>query len=290
MACSPALGGPWAARCYAHPTPTRILPTTGSTSSAEPQEWARSAPRAEWHARCKTPPDAAIGAGFVTTFRDLSCSALLPFVLGVLLALGACSDDPNPSEAEPDASSDADEDMGGDASCDPGSEGCACRSGGTCDTADDEGNELVCSTGNVCVEEGSTDCTGGLECICGEGDTCDTGLSCEGGVCTLANGLVLTLEAGDARACDVRLETTRDVVDVFYPEGVRGEHRSRDAVAAIALMRTADTALAGTIAVLAFGGDDATSAEDVTALSATCYGRLGTLEADAVPAIAPLPE
>lgn len=220
-------------------------------------------------------------------------SILWPLVLGAWLVLNACSDDPSPATGGPDASADANEDladMSDDPGCNPGSEGCACLAGGTCDAADDDGNALVCSSGNVCVEEGATDCTGELGCVCGAGDVCDSGLTCEGGVCALGSGLVLTIEAGDARACDLRLETTRDVVGAFFPEGVRGELRARDGVAAIALMRTTDTALGGNIATIAFEGDVAADAEVVTSLSTTCYGRLGALDAAAVPTVETIAE
>lgn len=224
----------------------------------------------------------------------LQIARLVCVALATLMFAG-CPDDATGPAGDPDMAADATDDAGVDVdddtvSCVPGSEGCACSAGGVCDAADDEGNALVCSAGNVCVEEGATDCTGELGCLCGEGDTCDDGLSCTGGVCELSSGLVLAIDAGEARACDLRIESRRVIAGAFFPDGVRGELRARDTAAAIALMRTEDTALDGAIVTLALEGDEPAAEDDIESLSATCYGRLGSIDAEAVPTLQVLSE
>ncbi|MCA9514458.1 MAG: hypothetical protein KC635_05910 [Myxococcales bacterium] len=152
--------------------------------------------------------------------------------------------------------------------CTAGTTGCECTASGTCSDASDE-----CGSDNMCGPK--TTCTGELGCAC-DGTTCDEGLTCNGGLCTQANALFVTLSGGDARACDLRIKTTgRKVKDVSFPAGFRGKMRTRDLDTAIAVIRTTDTAMDGVAVGLVFDGDDAVADGEATLESATCYDRLG---------------
>lgn len=164
-----------------------------------------------------------------------------------------------------------------ESTCTPGDTGCECLGDGTCTDAGDE-----CQDDNVCRPR--TECTGELACACGEGDTCDEGLTCEDGTCTVANGVIVTLAGGDARACDILIDTPdRMTAEVVFPAGVRGRHRARGARTALSLIRTNDTALTGAVAGVVFTGEDAAAEGDVGAISATCYDRLGNPVTDVTP-------
>lgn len=206
-------------------------------------------------------------------------------------------------------SSDSDSDSNPATTCEPGSTGCACNAG-ACTGNGPDGQPLSCSAENVCVTQCTpgalgcvcdakgecadagdecasnvcspkSDCTGELACACNAG-ACGEGLLCEADVCTATNALLVTLSGGDARACDLKVTTSsRRVVDVVFPAGVRGRSQMRDGVAAVSLIRTLDTPLAGTVAALVFEGADATDASLVSELKSTCYGRTGAADAAA---------
>lgn len=156
-----------------------------------------------------------------------------------------------------------------EATCTPGDTGCTCLSDGTCSDAADE------CVADACTPR--TECLGELGCACA-GGSCDDGLTCEDGVCTVGRGLRLTIAGGDTRACDV-VVTAPDTFldDVVFPAGVRGRMRTRNERTAIALIRTSDTALDGTLATLVFAGFDDIEADAVSAIEATCYDRLGAV-------------
>jgi hypothetical protein len=153
--------------------------------------------------------------------------------------------------------------------CTPGDTGCTCLSDDTCSDAADE------CVADVCTPR--TECLGELGCAC-TGGSCDDGLTCEDDVCTVGRGLRLTIAGGDTRACDV-VVTAPDTFldDVVFPAGVRGRMRTRNERTAIALIRTSDTALSGTLATLVFAGFDEVEADVVSAVEATCYDRLGAV-------------
>ena len=151
--------------------------------------------------------------------------------------------------------------------CTAGATGCACRVGGGCDDG------LLCSLANLCVPAGS--CDGRLGCACSAG-ACDSGLVCASDVCTVANGVLLALRGGDARACDLAVTTTgRRVAAVVFPDGIRGHRWTRDTRTTIALMRSADEALGGPVAAIVFEGDGAAASALVSDLKVTCYDRHG---------------
>lgn len=152
--------------------------------------------------------------------------------------------------------------------CTPGDTGCECLGDGTCNDPSD-----ACDDDNVCRPR--TDCAGELGCDCDAG-ACDEGLTCEDGTCTVANGVLVTLTGGDARACDVLVDSaTRQTESVVFPAGLRGRHRARGERTAISLIRTEDSAVSGVVAAIVFEGDVEASADDIGAVSATCYDRLG---------------
>ena len=153
-----------------------------------------------------------------------------------------------------------------DTGCTVGDTGCACASGDTCTDASDE-----CVAGTC---QPRTECVGELGCACGEGDVCDAGLVCASDVCESADGTLIELSGGDARACDILVEAPGvKIQDVVFPAGYRGRMRTRDDSTAIAVIRTEDSAMSGVVAALVF--EDEGDADDVTSVSVTCYDRLG---------------
>ncbi len=154
--------------------------------------------------------------------------------------------------------------------CTPGETGCECATGDTCTSSSDECTAGVCGP--------RTSCEGELGCAC-DGGSCDTGLTCEADVCTADNVVLISLSGGDARACDLVVETTgRKVADISFPAGYRGKMRTRDLKTAIAVIRTADTAIDGVTAALVFEGDDAVADGEASVTTTSCYGRLGAAD------------
>lgn len=161
--------------------------------------------------------------------------------------------------------------------CTPGTTSCECLGDGTCSDASDE-----CSPENLC--EPRTTCVGELACACDAGETCEDGLECADGYCTSETSVLVVLTGGDARACDVLVDTPDHMAsDVQHPAGVRGQYRARGARTAMAIIRTADSKLEGAAAAIIF--DSAVSAGDVGAISATCYDRTGQTLGDVVPTV-----
>lgn len=220
---------------------------------------------------------------------------VLTGLVASLAVLGACG---GSGSGGGDGSGDG-PDAGDTGTCTPGDEGCACLEDDTC------GDGLVCEAG-VC--EAPTDCAPGASlCACGEGDscdepndvcvegictprdtcdgelgcaciddtTCDDGLTCDGGVCTLEGAVLVTLTGGDARGCDLMLETDGlHVDDVVFPAGVYGRLRTRNERAALSIIRAEDEPLTGVVAAVVFADADADTAT-ITSLSATCFDRTG---------------
>jgi|GEM_PF-3305728 len=156
-------------------------------------------------------------------------------------------------------------------SCTPGTTGCTCAAGDTCTDSSDE-----CLSDNTCGPR--TSCQGELGCAC-DGGSCDAGLTCSADLCTQSNAVLVSLDGGDARACDLLIETTgRKVSEVSFPAGYRGKMRTRDGKTAISLIRTQDTAVTGVAVAVIFDGDDAVADGEASVVRATCYDRLGTAD------------
>ena len=196
--------------------------------------------------------------------------------LALCLAFAACGDSSSSSADGTDGVDGTDGADGSDGAdgtdgtgCTPGDTGCACADGDTCSDASDACTEGVCAP--------RTDCSGELGCPC-DGGSCDEGLSCENDVCVASNSQVVTLSGGDARACDLVIMTNgRKVSEVTFPAGVRGRFKTRNEKTSVALIRTNDTALSGSVAAVTFDGDDAASGE-IQTVTATCYDRLGAAD------------
>ncbi len=224
--------------------------------------------------------------GWASALRRLLVIAMLLLATSLL---AVCGDDDEATPSQP--------------TCTLGQEGCACTTAGTCDATDADGNALGCSA-NVCVEctagdtgcacaagglcsdpsdecseqnicRPATDCTGEVGCECYPDNTCDGALTCIGGLCTVENGVFISLSGGDARACDLLITADRNVDDVVFVAGVRGRMRTRNETTALALIRTEDTALSGVVATVVFEGSDEATADDISSVAATCYDRLG---------------
>ncbi|MFO0748157.1 MAG: hypothetical protein U1F43_21235 [Myxococcota bacterium] len=131
-------------------------------------------------------------------------------------------------------------------------------------------------------------CTAGTEdCACATGNTCGTGLTCEANVCvpdevvtpdcgTAVNCMAVTVPSGDARACDLVVQTTgRKVAEVVYPTGMKGAMRTRDLKTAIAVIKTDDSALTGVVAKVMFEGDAAVAGGEASVAKTTCYDKTG---------------
>lgn len=244
---------------------------------------------------------------------------LLLILLALALATGTgCKKDDEPAN---NGGTDADgPDAGGDTDpgCTTGEENCVCATGGECLPTNAAGETLVCSSDNVCVTEDvtpectpgdttcpcteagecndpsdecgaettcvpRTNCDGELGCACNAG-ACDSGLACVAEVCTMPSGLGVTLSGGDARGCDLLIETTgRNLADVVFVAGTRGRMQTRNERTAVSVIRTEDSALTGVVATLVFEDGEEATADDISSISATCYDRTGSLVTDVSP-------
>lgn len=208
-------------------------------------------------------------------------SGLRSLALASFLFVAACGSDPNTTTECTAGEKDCEcregnlcdgelvcqNDLCVDASCTPGATGCACLSDDTCTSTSDACENDVCGP--------RTSCEGELGCACEDG-ACDAGLTCSNDLCTASNAVLLTVSGGDARACDVLVQTTgRKVAEVTFPAGVRGKMRTRDLKTAVALIRTSDTALGGVVAAITFEGDEPVADSEAGVATTQCYDRAG---------------
>lgn len=237
--------------------------------------------------------------------RSLARSTRVALGIFTVLILATSCDDESKSESDGDNSM-IDNFEADQPSCTAGTQGCECAAGdecvagltcvaNVCDVACTAGSlNCICAAGNTCSNASDecvagtcvprTGCDGELGCPCDAGGGCtDAGASCVDSTCRIPNGVLVEVSGGDARACDVVVETLsgRFVDSATFVAGVRGQTRVRNERGSVALIRTEDSALEGVVGTLVLDGPDAADPADVTIRSASCYGRLGAADAAA---------
>ncbi|MFN3200379.1 MAG: hypothetical protein ACE366_18420 [Bradymonadia bacterium] len=164
----------------------------------------------------------------------------------------------------PDGGAGGSPDAGG---CEPGTQGCAC-------------NMNTCASGLQCVSEVCVpaNCSPGtLDCVCADGNTCEGALSCEGGVCQMAEipADALQVQGNNVRGCDVMFtEGDTKVAEVRFNDGVVGQFLRRDGKVALSFMGANGGTLSNVGAIVLEGGQVATSS-DLQPSQMKCVGADG---------------
>ena len=144
----------------------------------------------------------------------------------------------------------------------------------------DSGSDKADVGGSAPPDAGPVCPPGSLGCACREGPTCDGFLECAAGTCVLPKTVLLTVGNASVRACDLLLEESgRAITGAQFGADTLGEQQRQGTKVAVSFTSKADVALGSGAVAIGLTGAEAPSVNPPKLSAVQCFDRSGAVVA-----------